>query len=321
MHDSELHLETLRRDLTALELPPGVGETAVPGLITYRYERELPLSCSAGLLSLSLIVSGRKSVLIGAREIVYGAGEALLSGAAVPSAYRPLGATPEHPFLAVVLRLDRSILLEMAAKLPVRPPCSADSGDAVFVFRPEEDLLVDLRRLVRLLQTPELIALRAPAIIRDIHALVLSGPAAGGLLPLLEESAPACTVVRAIDWLQTHYRESVSIEDLARAHNMSTSNFHRRFKAVTGLSPLQYQKQIRLAEAQRLLLSNRARVAEAAYAVGYESPTQFVREYKRRFGDSPMRDVRRRRELALHGGLNAQGPLSCPSLSAQPAAA
>lgn len=132
--------------------------------------------------------------------------------------------------------------------------------------------------------------MRAPLVIRDLHYLLLTGATAPRLLPLLRDAAPA-----GASWLRANFATSIAIEELARMHNMSTSNFHRQFKGLTGMSPLQFQKQIRPFEAQRMMLAQHAQVAEAAYAVGYESPTQFVREYKRQFGDSPLRDVRRRR--------------------------
>ena len=236
---------------------------------------------------------------VGGRFFSYGAGEGLLCGAALPSTFRAMHASPEEPFLSVSLALDRATLIELAEHLPQTdqkenaelPP------EAIFVFEPTEDLLFDFERLIKLLKTPELAPLRAPCIIRDIHSLLLAGPTAARLLPLLRESAPANTVVRAIGWLRRNFDKPISIEALAKLHGMSTSNFHRQFKAVAGMSPLQFQKQIRLCEAQHLMLAERAQVSAAAYAVGYESPTQFVRDYKRLFGDSPLRDVRKRRDF------------------------
>lgn len=315
MLSSKELLTEMRRDLLAADPPQGVSESAVPGLYIYRYEAERPLTCSCGSLAVSIILSGRKSVTIGATELTYSTGEGLLSGAAVPSSFRAIGATAEEPFLAVGADLDRSVLLELAQSLPASNRPASTSSEAIFVFEPDTDLLVDIHRLIRLLKTPELIALRAPAILRDLHSLVLSSAAAPRLLPLLQESAPACTVVRAISWLRENYRKPIVIEELARMHGMSVSNFHRQFKAVTGLSPLQFQKQIRLYEAQHLMLSRRAQVSEAAYAVGYESPTQFVREYKRLFGDSPLRDVRRRRALE---GIAPAAEYASPQRAAEP---
>lgn len=295
----------MRSVLGRVQTAKGVNRTALPQLVTYRYENEGPLDCSTGALGCSIILSGEKEVTIGSTRIVYHAGEALLSGAELPCSFRAVGASPEHPFLAVWAALDRSLLMEFAEALPPARPaqparqlCAADPNaacSACNVFHPDLEVLCDFTRLVKLLESPEQIAVRAPLVLRDLHYLLLAGPTRQWLLPLLSSTAPQGAIVKAVSWLRTHYTESIAIEDLARMHAMSTSNFHRHFKNVTGMTPLQFQKQIRLIEAQRLMLSENAQVAEAAYAVGYESATQFVREYKRRFGESPMRDVKRRR--------------------------
>lgn len=292
-------LADMRRELMSANPPLGVSTTPAEGFRTHRFESEVPLSCSTGEIAVSFILSGVKTVTVGGRFFSYGAAEGLLCGAALPSTFRAMHASPEEPFLSVSLALDRATLIELAEHLPQTdqkenaelPP------EAIFVFEPTEDLLFDFERLIKLLKTPELAPLRAPCIIRDIHSLLLAGPTAARLLPLLRESAPANTVVRAIGWLRRNFDKPISIEALAKLHGMSTSNFHRQFKAVAGMSPLQFQKQIRLCEAQHLMLAERAQVSAAAYAVGYESPTQFVRDYKRLFGDSPLRDVRKRRDF------------------------
>ena len=284
-------LADMRRELMSANPPLGVSTTPAEGFRTHRFESEVPLSCSTGEIAVSFILSGVKTVTVGGRFFSY--------GAALPSTFRAMHASPEEPFLSVSLALDRATLIELAEHLPQTdqkenaelPP------EAIFVFEPTEDLLFDFERLIKLLKTPELAPLRAPCIIRDIHSLLLAGPTAARLLPLLRESAPANTVVRAIGWLRRNFDKPISIEALAKLHGMSTSNFHRQFKAVAGMSPLQFQKQIRLCEAQHLMLAERAQVSAAAYAVGYESPTQFVRDYKRLFGDSPLRDVRKRRDF------------------------
>ena len=313
----------MRRELMSINPPLGVGDTAVPGMHTYHYESEAPLACSSGAIAVSFILSGTKSVVVGSRTYSYHGGEALLSGAALPSTFRAVGASPEAPFLAVSLALDRSMLLELAERIPDPEQVKNEpmSAEAVFTFAPTEDLLFDFERLMKLAKTPELVPLRAPCIIEDIHSLLLAGPTASKLLPLLRESAPASTILRAINWMRRNFKNPISIEALAKLHGMSTSNFHRQFKSVTGMSPLQFQKQIRLCEAQHLMLSERAQVSAAAYAVGYESPTQFVRDYKKLFGESPLRDVKRRRELGRLGGAPEAVPVPMAAGDANAAAA
>ncbi|MDO5531362.1 AraC family transcriptional regulator [Sutterella sp.] len=294
MAEDNRRLAQMLEMFRALDVPHGTGDTAIPGFHTYRYEQEMPLSCSTGDLACSLILSGEKSVSMGAREIVYHTGESLLCGASVPNVYRALGVSKENPFLSFALILDRSLLMELAEGLPM-PAGEAAAPEAVTVFHANDDLLEDFERLLKLLANPEQIPVRAPLVIRDIHYLLLTGPTGASLMPLLRDAAPAGAIIRAVSWLKKNFRSSFTIEELARMHNMSTSNFHRQFKLVTGMTPLQFQKQLRLFEAQRLMLDTGGQVAEAAYAVGYESSTQFVREYKRQFGESPLRDIRRRR--------------------------
>lgn len=294
MSDIALQIADMLHALKALNPQPGSHETCVPGFLTHRHEREMPLTCSCGELACSIILAGSKSSIICNREIIYHSGEGLLSGAALPSAYRALDASPERPFYSISLTLDRALLIELAQSMTA-PELPAAPSEACFVFRPWKDLLEDFARLIHLAAHPDQVKVRAPLVVRDLHYLLLAGPTAERLLPLLSDGAPAGAIVRAVSWLRANFATSIAIEELARMHNMSTSNFHRQFKGLTGMSPLQFQKQIRLFEAQRMMLAQHAQVAEAAYAVGYESPTQFVREYKRQFGDSPLRDVRRRR--------------------------
>ena len=200
-------LADMRRELMSTNPPLGVSTTPAEGFRTHRFESEVPLSCSTGAIAVSFILSGVKAVTVGGRFISYGAGEGLLSGAALPSTFRAMHASPEEPFLSVSLALDRATLIELAEHLPQTdqkenaelPP------EAIFVFEPTEDLLFDFERLIKLLKTPELAPLRAPCIIRDIHSLLLAGPTAARLLPLLRESAPANTVIRAIGWLRRNF--------------------------------------------------------------------------------------------------------------------
>lgn len=290
--------------MTAAAPVPGGNTTSIPGLALSRRENDERLCCKGDGPVLALIVSGSKSTRIGEVEHVYRAGEMLLAGANLPSAFHANGATPAAPLLCVSLKLDRGILTDLAETLR-RSRSRPLSRTACFTFTPQEDLLEDMTRLVELLGDPDAAAIRAPLVIRDIHCLLMLGAAADHLLPLITEQAPASSIVRAIQWLRDNFDRPFTVEGLARMNGMSVSSFHRQFKTVTGTSPLQFQKQLRLFEAQHILLERRVQVAEAAYAVGYESPTQFVREYKRQFGQPPMRDVRDRR-CRLNEGFQQQ---------------
>ena len=158
----------------------------------------------------------------------------------------------------------------------------------------EPDLLEGALRLVKLLGKPEQIPMRAPMIMRELHYLLLTGPQGGILRRLHTLGTQNNQIVRAISLLRHNVNAAVRMDDLARQVHMSVSSLHRHFKTVTGLSPLQYHKQLRLYEARRLMLTQRENASGAALAVGYESPTQFNREYKRMFGEPPHRDISRR---------------------------
>lgn len=165
-------LADMRRELMSTNPPLGVSTTSAEGFRTHRFESEVPLSCSTGAIAVSFILSGVKTVTVGGRFISYGAGEGLLSGAALPSTFRAMHASPEEPFLSVSLALDRATLIELAEHLPQTdqkenaelPP------EAIFVFEPTEDLLFDFERLIKLLKTPELAPLRAPALFATFTA-------------------------------------------------------------------------------------------------------------------------------------------------------
>ena len=158
----------------------------------------------------------------------------------------------------------------------------------------EPDLLEGALRLVKLLGKPEQIPMRAPMIMRELHYLLLTGPQGGILRRLHTLGTQNNRIVRAISLLRRNVNAAVRMDDLARQVHMSVSSLHRHFKTVTGLSPLQYHKQLRLYEARRLMLTQHENASGAALAVGYESPTQFNREYKRMFGEPPHRDISRR---------------------------
>src|SRR5690606_34445036 len=165
----------------------------------------------------------------------------------------------------------------------------------VYVDRLDAPLLDAVLRLIRLLDTPRDIAMLAPLIRREIIYRLLRSPSGQILRDITNTDSLTHRVTRAIEWLNQNYQAPLRIEDLARVANLSPAALHHRFKAVTAMSPLQYQKQLRLQEARRLMLCENLEVAAAGYRVGYESPSQFSREYSRLFGAPPLRDLARLR--------------------------
>jgi transcriptional regulator GlxA family with amidase domain len=183
----------------------------------------------------------------------------------------------------------------VAEGLDAPPRASGAPGRGVFVTDFQGPLADCALRLVRLLETPRAIATLYPGIMREICYWLLTGPHGGDIARLALRSSPAQPLIAALHDLRRRFREMVRVDDLAQVARMSPSAFHRQFKALTSLTPLQYQKQLRLLEARRLMVSRAVKVEAAAFAVGYESPSQFSREYARLFGAPPKRDRQRLR--------------------------
>ncbi|MDO5537478.1 MAG: AraC family transcriptional regulator [Desulfovibrionaceae bacterium] len=277
---------------------PGKYQTDIRGLSLSRREAENQADSCFGRPSAAIVVQGAKCAVIGATEYRYGANQCLVTGVDMPSAFYILEPSPEKPFLAIALDLDGYLLTQLAAEVP-----ESAGGDThntcsgVSVADADADLVGAFLRLLELQEKPGQIAVRAPMIVREIHYLLLIGPQGRSLRQLNTLGTQSNQIYKSVAWLKENFRTSLKIDDLAHYVNMVTSTFYHHFKVVTGLSPLQYHKRLRLYEAQRLMMTEGCNAGEAAVAVGYESETQFNREYKRLFGEPPRRDVVRRCSL------------------------
>jgi AraC-like DNA-binding protein len=199
------------------------------------------------------------------------------------------GASAERPHLALSLPLDRYLLSRLAVEVKPRPGGKEYKG--LTVAEAGADMLEACLRLLNLLDAPERIPVIAPMIMREIHYYLLTGPEGEDFRLLGTAGSPNNQIARAVSWLRSHYREQFSLAELAAQVNMSQTSLCRHFRRITGTSPLQFQKRLRLYEAQRLMLTEDKSAETAAYEVGYESPTQFNREYKRQFGEPPHRNI------------------------------
>ena len=200
-------------------------------------------------------------------------------------------ASPSEPYLGVIIEFDLAIMRQMMGELNTPPEASHEVRHGVFVTDfsgPLEDCAL---RMVRLLNTPRAIPVLYPAIMREVCYWLLTGPYGGEVVKMTLGNSHAQQVISAIHALRDRFAESVRIEELASIAQMSPSAFHRQFKTITSMTPLQYQKHLRLLEARRLMVSSAINVETAAFQVGYESPSQFSREYSRMFAISPRRDV------------------------------
>lgn len=285
----------LKEYLLKLMPIPGKYSTAVEGLSMLRRESGNHVENCFYKPSIGLIVQGRKHSRVGSEEYVYGENQCLLVSVDMPSSFSASEATHEHPFLAVSLDLDRFLIARLAMELPVVPDPGSNTCKGVVVADADFDLVNAFLRLVSLLERRDQVAFLAPAVVQEIHYRLLAGPLGKNLQKFSILGTQGNQIARAVAWLRENYKEPLRVEELARRVSMGTSTFHRHFKQVTTLSPLQYHKRLRLYEAQRLMLMEGADAASAGLSVGYESPTQFSREYKRMFGEPPRRDVMRRR--------------------------
>jgi AraC-like DNA-binding protein len=268
----------------------GAFETPVPALRLSRSSAPSDLVALVYDPSLCIVAQGAKEVLLADEAYRLDPAQFLLVSVDLPVSARVIEASPSRPYLAVRIAFDPAVVGELLADgLTASPP--GPPARAIAVTPVEPPLLDAVARFVALLDSPQDVTALAPLVLREITYRVLAGPQGARLRQIVSVGAPAHRIARAIRWLKAHFANPLRIEALARHVRMSPSAFHLHFKGVTAMSPLQYQKRLRLQEARRLMLGEGLDVAEAAFRVGYESPSQFSREYRRLFGAPPRQDV------------------------------
>lgn len=250
--------------------------------------------------SCCIVAEGSKEVTLGSESFVYDASHYLIATMGVPAVARIVHATPARPYLSVRFLLDpatvTSVILESDLVLHGREP--AGVSKAVDVSAVSADMLDAALRLVRAAESAKEYRVMAPLILRELVYRLVTGTQAARLNQLARFGGQDHRMVRAVKLLSDHYAEPLRVEALARRVGMSVSGFHAHFKAATNMSPLQFQKQLRLQEAKRLMLSEDFDAGAAAFRVGYEDQSHFSRDYKRQYGEPPARDIRRLREMA-----------------------
>ncbi|CAK9887758.1 MULTISPECIES: AraC family transcriptional regulator [Pseudomonas] len=292
-------LEQQRQELADLiqrHAPRQSGvESAVEDLFLVRYEESVRSMPALAEPALCILAHGSKEVCLGDERYMYDPLHYMVVSVALPISGVLLEASPENPSLGVRLNIDPAQINNLLADAgPLGVP-ALPSGRGLYVERTDPLLLDALLRLIRLLDSPKDIPILAPLIQREILYRLLRGPQGYRLYEIAMANSQTHRVCQAIEWLNQHFHRPLRIDDLAREVNLSTSTLHHRFKAVTSMSPLQYQKQLRLQEARRLMLNDGLEAAVAGYRVGYESPSQFSREYSRLYGAPPVRDLARLR--------------------------
>ena len=305
----EERLGALRTRLLQLMPHAGRFESCIPGLSMTRFDQPQPAQMKFCRPTAEVVAGGRKRCNVGGKTMTIGSGDFAALGLDLPGVFEVVGASPEEPYLSVSLRLDSAEVAALLAEAPHlsendpkgvtdeeaaqgKRPRGAPDTPAADAAEASEELLDAVLRLVSLCAHPERLPLFGEACRRETLYYLLEGPLGPSIRSYSGTGTQAALVARAVGWLREHFRETLIVEELAKISCMAPSTFHRHFKAVTGLSPVQFQKQLRLLEAERLMLAEGMSVDASASAVGYESASQFSREYKRFFGASPRQDIK-----------------------------
>ena len=283
----------LARLVSNIAQTDGIYSTSIPALMVFRRSVTTdPMPCIYGL-GLALTVQGDKRVTLGDEVFNYGPGQSLITTVDLPViSYVTRGSTAE-PYLGMRLELDARSIAQVAAEMEFAAPLRVGTTRALSVVTLDEGLQDALMRLIGLLAQPHLIPHLAPLILQEIVIRLLNGEHGSNLRHLVAVGSPNQQIAKVVAWLRQHYKEDVPMDDLAARAHMSASTFRQHFRAVAGMSPLQYLKNLRLQAARQLMLNEDLNASSAAIRVGYESASQFSREYSRLFGEPPQRDIRR----------------------------
>lgn len=278
----------------------GVHETPIAPLRLIRRGAPTEFMNHIQKPALWIIVQGRQDVRLHGESYclnAHGQSKYLLATTVLPLAVRIAEASPQRPCLCARLDMEPRSVHRLVAGLPLPGPSAGARAGGLYAEPLEPSLLESMLRLLRLLDTPGDISTLAPLAYTEVLYRVLRGGQGHRLLEIAAADMPAHRVMQAVEWLDRHYTQTLRIDELAQRINLCNSSLHHRFKEVTGLSPLQYQKRLRLQEARRLMSQEGLEVSAACYRVGYESPSQFSREYSRLFGVSPRSDIATLREV------------------------
>nr|WP_163500888.1 AraC family transcriptional regulator [Halomonas socia] len=283
----------------------GLALTPVSGLRMMRLEAPAGDLHSVYRPLICLVLQGAKLLIVGREERVFYAGQSVIVSADMPVVGRIVQASRNEPYLAIAVELEMATLRELAAHMGSHHPQRLSRMPTLFTIDTEAALLDCASRLMRLLDHPDATPLLRPGIMRELHYWLLSGPHGTALRALADPNSHAGRLAAAIAILRAEYRSRVPVERLAEEARMSLTAFHKHFKHMTSLTPGQYQKRLRLIEARRLMLDEGSSASNAAFEVGYESVSQFTRDYGRLFQAPPKRDVLRVLRAAEVAGQDA----------------
>jgi AraC-like DNA-binding protein len=284
------------RQLIARHAREGITQTPLPGVSVVRWSMTTEPRCAIAEPTLALVVQGVKETSLNSRTFTYGAGQFLVVSVDLPLVGHVTFAEPDEPFLAVSIELRPELiatLLLETATASIAAPDVIDLGPVgVAISDASPEMLDAVGRLLALLDRPGDVPALSAGIEREILWRLITGPRGATIRQIGLADSRLAHLARAIRWIRSHYNETLRVEELATLATMSVSSFHRHFRTVTSMTPIQFQKEIRLHEARTRLLANPGDVTGVGFAVGYDSPSQFSREYRRMFGVPPSHDSR-----------------------------
>lgn len=289
-------MSELSRQIERVAVQDGTYITAYPALSFVRsseVSEPIPVVYKP---SLCVIAQGTKQVLLGSESYTYQPGSYLAASVHLPITGQVIEASPQTPYLSLQLQFEIEQILDVIQQPDLSRTTRQESQRALVISRMSDPLHEAILRLIRLLDTPDDLPVLAPYAVREILYRMLQTEQGNAIRQFALLGSRAQRIAHVIEWMNRHYTEPMRVDKLAEAARMSTSSFFACFKEVTAMTPVQYQKRLRLTEARRLLLATTNDATSVAYQVGYESATQFNREYARLFGQPPIRDVRRFRE-------------------------
>ncbi|HEY9041266.1 MAG TPA: AraC family transcriptional regulator [Rheinheimera sp.] len=271
----------------------GVNSTAIPNVFCYKVSRPQITMPAVYEPCLCIIVQGRKNVMLGSDMLSYGELEFLVASVDLPILGTVVQASALQPYYVIQINIDVRLLSELLLQMQYLAVANRRAESGLFIGQVDQQMGDSLLRLLALLQQPDDIPVLAESLVREMHYRMLRSNFGKEIAQISLKGTPTQRISVAIQKLRRDYDQTVTIEELAAMAGMSVSSFHAHFKAVTNMSPLQFQKSVRLVEARSLMISQHMDAASTAYKVGYESPSQFSREYARMFGSPPARDIAR----------------------------
>ncbi|EGQ9465413.1 AraC family transcriptional regulator [Vibrio parahaemolyticus] len=271
-------------------------DTPISGLRFSRWTTPTPPTSYTHNPSICLIAQGRKRVLLGEESFIYDANHFLISSVDLPIIANIIEASEEQPYLGLIMELDLTEISQLIVDSELAFTQSKEAQKGIAVGELSESLLDAFVRLAELLDEGQNIKILAPIIKREIFYRLLMSEQGTRLHQIVTAGSHSHQIAKAIDWLKNNFVKPLSVGDLASFTGMSKSSFYTHFRSMTSMTPLQFQKKLRLSEARRLMLTENLDAMAATFKVGYESPSQFSREYNRLFGAPPSKDIKSLRE-------------------------